>query len=76
MWSIKFIMRQFALFGELFDYHACVVSSETERVAQRRAYLAFLRLVEREVQVVVDFFVVIAVGMVDCGRHDVFLHCF
>ena len=50
------------------------MSAETERVAQSSTDGAFLSLVEGEVQVVVDVFIQVVIGMVDGRRHDVVLH--
>lgn len=49
----------------------CVVSAETEYVAQCSTYGTLLRLVEGEVELGVDRGIDVVVGMVDCRGHYV-----
>jgi hypothetical protein len=58
------------LFSILLEDNTCVVTTEAERVGQRSAHLTFLRLVEREVQLVVELGIIVALLMVDGRRHE------
>ena len=51
-------MRLLSIF---LEYYTCVVSTETERVAQCCTYLALLSLVEGVVEVVVDLRIAVVV---------------
>ncbi len=59
-----------------FLHNQCgVVTAEAERVRQRGAYFTLLSLVECEIERVIDFFVLVALFVVDCGRDDAVGHC-
>ena len=66
----------------LLDDYGGVVAAEAEGVGEGSAHGAVLCLAEGEVEVVVDFGIVVAFFVVDCGGHDIFLdgfdaeHCF
>ena len=65
-------------FGQLvvvFLHNDCgVVSAKAKGIAQRDIHSALLRLVEGEVQCIINVFILISVLMVDGGRHNVVLH--
>ena len=61
-------MRLLSIF---LEYYTCVVTTETERVAQCRTYLALLSLVEGVVERVVDFRILVTLDVVDSRRYDV-----
>ena len=54
---------------------ASIVTSEAEGVAEGCTHGTLLRLVEGEVEVVVNVFVIVAFLVIDGGRNDVVLHC-
>ena len=74
------LASKFAVFGhvELFFVFlydtASIVSAKAEGVAQSSTYGAFLCFVKCKVEVVVDFFVLVAFFVVDGGRNDVVLY--
>lgn len=50
------------------------MSTKTEGIAQCSVYCTFLSFVEREVQVIINVFIIITFLMVDSGRNNVILH--
>ena len=50
------------------------MAAEAESIRKGCAHCAFLSLVEGEVEAVVDILIFVALFMVDCRGHDVFLY--
>ena len=62
------------LLGILLEDDACVVATEAKRIAQCSTHGALLSLVEGEIQLVVDFGIIVSLLMVDGGRHHIVLY--
>ena len=67
---ISYIAKH-SLFSVFFYDYTCIVSTKTECVAQCSTNSTMLCLIECEVQVIVDLFVVITFFVVDCWRNNV-----
>ena len=55
----------------LTEYYASVMTTESKGIAQTSTNLTLLGLVEGEVEVVVNLFVLVILLVVDGGRNDV-----
>ena len=58
----------------LFDDDRTIVTSETERIRKGDIDHSLLCSIEREVQVVVNIFVQIVIGMIDSWRNNIILY--
>ncbi len=58
------------LFLVFLKDQGCIVAAETESIGKDGFHVAFLSLIEGEVEVVVNLRIIVALLMVDSGRHD------
>ena len=57
----------------LLEYYTCIVTTKTEGVAKTSTYDTLLSLVECEVQVVINLWILITFLVIDCWRNDIVL---
>ena len=63
-----------SLFSVFFYDYTCVMSTKTKCVAQCGTYSTLLSLIERKVQIIVDFRIIITFFVVNGWRYNIILY--